>query len=185
MGHDWNIVFMPYGEYWRRHRKAFHQHFNPTSFVVYRGIQAKRARDLLQRFQSSPNDFIGHIRHFAGAIMMEVVYGIKVLPHDDPYIQIAEEMLNAVSEAAKPGAFLVDTFPIRDNPFPLAWHLPDVLGSQTCSRVDAWSGFQEENSVMASHYDEDGCDAVHECKRESQCRNSESFCCGIITRRDG
>jgi hypothetical protein len=43
---------------------------------------------------------------------MKIGYGIAVQEYDDPYISIAEEVLNGVSEAGIPGAFLVDLFPI-------------------------------------------------------------------------
>lgn len=40
------------------------------------------------------------------------MYGIKVLPTNDPYIDIAERAFAAGSEAAIPGKFLVDALPI-------------------------------------------------------------------------
>ena len=43
---------------------------------------------------------------------MKIGYGITVQESDDPYILIAEEVLNGVSEAGIPGAFLVDLFPV-------------------------------------------------------------------------
>ena len=43
---------------------------------------------------------------------MKIVYGIDVKDSGDPYIALAEEALHGVSEAATPGAFLVDILPI-------------------------------------------------------------------------
>ena len=43
---------------------------------------------------------------------MDIAYGIKVQDSDDHYISLAEEVVNRGSEAAIPGAFLVDVFPI-------------------------------------------------------------------------
>jgi predicted YcjX-like family ATPase len=43
---------------------------------------------------------------------MQVAYGIEVQESDDPYITLAQEALNGLNEAAIPGAFLVDFFPI-------------------------------------------------------------------------
>jgi hypothetical protein len=40
------------------------------------------------------------------------VYGIRILPTGDPYIETAEKALAAITEAGNPGTFLVDTFPI-------------------------------------------------------------------------
>ena len=46
------------------------------------------------------------------ATIMKIGYGISVQESDDPYISIAEEVLNGASEAGIPGAFWVDLFPI-------------------------------------------------------------------------
>ena len=43
---------------------------------------------------------------------MDIVYGIKVQESGDRYISLAEEVIHAGNEAAIPGAFLVDLFPI-------------------------------------------------------------------------
>ena len=43
---------------------------------------------------------------------MDIAYGIEVQESGDRYISLAEEVLNAGNQAAIPGAFLVDLFPI-------------------------------------------------------------------------
>ena len=42
---------------------------------------------------------------------MKIVYGVDVQESDDPYISMAEEVLNGLAEAGIPGAFWVDIFP--------------------------------------------------------------------------
>jgi hypothetical protein len=46
------------------------------------------------------------------ATIMKIGYGIAVQDSDDPYISIAEEVLNGIIEAGIPGTFWVDFFPI-------------------------------------------------------------------------
>jgi hypothetical protein len=46
------------------------------------------------------------------ATIMKIGYGIVVQESDDPYISMAEEVLNGIAEVGIPGAFLVDLFPI-------------------------------------------------------------------------
>ena len=46
------------------------------------------------------------------ATIMKIGYGITVQESDDPYISIAEVAMNGFAEAATPGAFFVDWFPI-------------------------------------------------------------------------
>ena len=43
---------------------------------------------------------------------MKIGYGIAVQESDDPYISMAELAFTGASEAAAPGAFLVDLIPI-------------------------------------------------------------------------
>ena len=43
---------------------------------------------------------------------MRIGYGIAVQESDDPYISVAEEALNGITQAGIPGFFLVDFFPI-------------------------------------------------------------------------
>jgi hypothetical protein len=45
-------------------------------------------------------------------MIIKIAYGIDVKESDDPYVLLAEEVLNGINEAATPGAFWVDLFPI-------------------------------------------------------------------------
>lgn len=47
-----------------------------------------------------------------GATILDIAYGIEVLPANDPYIKTAEEALGSVGQAAFPGAYLVNILPI-------------------------------------------------------------------------
>ena len=46
------------------------------------------------------------------ATIMKIGYGIDVQESDDPYISIAEQVMNSGSKAAIPGAFWVDFLPL-------------------------------------------------------------------------
>lgn len=43
---------------------------------------------------------------------MSIVYGIEVLPENDPYLRLVEEAVQPLIIASIPGAFLVDMLPI-------------------------------------------------------------------------
>ena len=45
---------------------------------------------------------------------MQVSYGIKIQDSDDSYVDIAEKVMGSIAVAGNPGAFLVDTIPIRE-----------------------------------------------------------------------
>ncbi|KAF7789975.1 hypothetical protein EIP86_000923 [Pleurotus ostreatoroseus] len=111
VGWDFNIALMRYGEHWRASRRAFHQYFRPNAVVNYLPQTTKWMREFARRLLDSPEDFMEHITYIPGSLIMDIVYGIQVLPKHDPYIDAAEEALVSLSEAGNPGNFLVDTIP--------------------------------------------------------------------------
>ncbi|KAF9466030.1 cytochrome P450 [Collybia nuda] len=112
MGWSFNMVFMPYGSWWRRHRRAFHEHFHANAVLKYQPIQQREARAFLRRLLVTPETFAHHIRFTFAAMIMDICYGIKVSETNDPYISIAEEALDGITQAGIPGQFLVDLLPI-------------------------------------------------------------------------
>ncbi|KAF8641794.1 hypothetical protein AX16_009776 [Volvariella volvacea WC 439] len=104
--------FMPYGDFWRKHRKLFHQEFHPAAIVRYQPHEIKATKDMLVRLLDDPDDFLEHFRHMAGALVMAVAYGLDVLPKDDPYIAAAKGAVHPATVAMVPGTFLVDSLPI-------------------------------------------------------------------------
>ncbi|KAF8970084.1 CyP450 monooxygenase [Flammula alnicola] len=110
MGWDFDLAFMDYGIA-RQHRKLMHQAFNPSAADEYKPLQLRVARDLLTKLPNT-KDLMGDIRHWAGDTIISLAYGINVQPRNDPYIMTAQEGVHPILEAAMPGAFLVDQFPI-------------------------------------------------------------------------
>lgn len=147
MDASWSFVLMPYGDRWRRTRRAFHQYFNQGAVENYKGLQIKEVRDFLKRLAETPDDLFHHIRQcdysvshgeretncvslcssFASTIM-KLVYDADIQDTNDPYIDIAEKALSAFTIAAQPGAFLVDMIPISK------FHLCQATINRTCIR---------------------------------------------------
>ena len=50
-----------------------------------------------------------------GALVMEITYGMDIKSHEDKFLQSAEHAVKHADRAMIPGAFLVDTFPIRSS----------------------------------------------------------------------
>ena len=46
---------------------------------------------------------------------MEITYGMDIRSHEDKFLQAAEQAMGHFESAIVPGAFLVDTFPIRSS----------------------------------------------------------------------
>ncbi|KAF7350121.1 Cytochrome P450 [Mycena venus] len=112
MGWDFNVAMMKYGDEWRAHRRLFNQRFTAKASLQYRPQQLAATHELLRRFLHAPDDFMAHFRQWASEIIMSVAYGIDVLPSNDPYVSLAYEAVETLSNAGVPGKYLVDSLPI-------------------------------------------------------------------------
>jgi hypothetical protein len=60
---DFNIAILPYGVWWRRHRRSFDQHFDVTNAVSkYLSIQRREVHAFLRRLLDTPDNFLHHIQ---------------------------------------------------------------------------------------------------------------------------
>ncbi|RPD62686.1 CyP450 monooxygenase [Lentinus tigrinus ALCF2SS1-7] len=111
IGWDFDFGFMPYGQYWRRHRRLFWQHFHPGVISKYNAIQGDVSRAFLGKLLTCPERLEEHIRHTFAASILKVVYGIDIAERGDKLIEIIEVAMEGVAEGLTPGAFLVEYFP--------------------------------------------------------------------------
>lgn len=71
-------------------------------------------------------------------MILEVSYGIEVLPQNDPFIQSAETGMATVNIAGQPGAFLVDRVPILK-------YVPSWFpGASFKRKAKEWSRYADE-----------------------------------------
>ncbi|EMD33662.1 hypothetical protein CERSUDRAFT_87014 [Gelatoporia subvermispora B] len=112
MGWGWNFVTMGYSQWWRRHRRGFHQYFNAAAVPAYEPKIHASAHKLLQRLLKDPKKFANHLRYQFGANILDVVYGIEAAEQDDEHILIAEKAMEGLAIGFNPGAFWVDFLPI-------------------------------------------------------------------------
>ena len=59
---DYNFSILPYGEEWRRRRRAFHQYFNINAVSNYLPIQRREVHAFLRRLLDTPENFLHHVR---------------------------------------------------------------------------------------------------------------------------
>ena len=57
-----SLAFMPYGLWWRKHRRLFHEYFNREAATKYQPIQRQEVQAFLRRLLVTPEDFLHHIR---------------------------------------------------------------------------------------------------------------------------
>ncbi|KAJ7706284.1 cytochrome P450 [Mycena rosella] len=112
MSWDWDLAHMRYSDWWRLHRKTFHQYFQPRAVPGYYPIQMQATRTLLQQLSRNPARFADYVRQHAGNIILRVAYGYEIKPENDPYVSLAHEAAKGLIQAANAGSFLVDFLPI-------------------------------------------------------------------------
>ncbi|EJD42060.1 cytochrome P450 [Auricularia subglabra TFB-10046 SS5] len=115
MGYDWTISMMPYGDFWRRHRRALHQHMNEVAMVRLQRKQERLNTTFQWALLESPEDW-WNLTHWqealAGANIMSTVYGLEGTKfRHDPWIQLGEDALQIANEAFGTGFHPVDFLP--------------------------------------------------------------------------
>ncbi|KAG7087487.1 hypothetical protein E1B28_013449 [Marasmius oreades] len=135
---DWNIGLMRYNDWWRLHRRTFHQFFQPRALPEYYDIQTERTTLLMQKLATSPQDFFQHIRNHSGGIILEIIYGYQLQAKNDPYIKLADDAWVGLKEAGNHGSFLVDYIPILK-------HVPSCFpGASFKTKAEVWGSFTDQ-----------------------------------------
>ena len=145
---DTNLTMMPYGERWRRHKRAFRQYFHSGAIPSYQPIQRSAAHRFLNKLLKTPSELRTHIRLYVStlccervwrtnlrtvrstffAAVVKVVFGIDVADDGDEILAVVESALEWIGEAFIPGKYLVDVFPILQ-------HVPAWVPGATVQRL--------------------------------------------------
>jgi len=59
---DFNMGVLPYGMWWRKHRKSFHEYFHMNAVSKYLPIQRREVHAFLRRLLDTPDNFLHHIQ---------------------------------------------------------------------------------------------------------------------------
>ncbi|CUA68411.1 O-methylsterigmatocystin oxidoreductase [Rhizoctonia solani] len=92
-------------------RRYMHSSMSAKAMPDWQPQQEQEAFRFLQRLLRSPEGFLSHIRHTAGATVVRLTYGYTPKDKDDEYIKTAEVVMDNFSSATTPGAFMVDVLP--------------------------------------------------------------------------
>ncbi|KAJ3568619.1 hypothetical protein NP233_g5596 [Leucocoprinus birnbaumii] len=113
--------FMPYGNYWRAHRRLFTQHFAEKHLARDQERATEFIRKgLLANILESPDAFDEHVRNCIGGIAVSITYGLPIQRKRDPLVRFSEETFAQSTATAAPGRFLV-------NIIPALRHVPDWM----------------------------------------------------------
>lgn len=107
------MILAPAGEQFRRLRKAAHTHLQAKAAESYAPIQMDAARDLIIDVLDNPKEHQAAANRYAASVILRVMYG-KSTPTaiDAPEIIIIHKMLKRFQALMRPGALLIERFPI-------------------------------------------------------------------------
>ncbi|KAJ3567140.1 hypothetical protein NP233_g6558 [Leucocoprinus birnbaumii] len=116
---EW-FSFMPYGDYWRVHRRMFQQHFSEKHlpYIEERAVGLIR-KGLLANLLEFPDGVTEIIRKCVYSIRLEPM-GYPIQRQNDPLVNLAEETFGVMSIIASPGKYFVNIVPALQ-------HIPDWM----------------------------------------------------------
>ncbi|KAH9918445.1 cytochrome P450 [Fomitopsis serialis] len=114
VGKNSAVLFHPYGEDLKKHRRLLRTAFEHRRQAEYWEIQYAVSYKLIAALLKTPDDFMAHLKRSAAAFTMRVAYGYDVSqgPGEDHFVTLAEELARLTAKASKPGRWLVDSFPM-------------------------------------------------------------------------
>ncbi|KAG6371545.1 cytochrome P450 [Boletus reticuloceps] len=107
------MVLTPAGEQFRRLRRVVHTHLQAKAVESYGPIQIQAARDVILDILNDPKRHQAHANRYAASVILRVTYG-KSTPTatDAPEIVTIHKMLKHFQMLMRPGAMLVEKYPI-------------------------------------------------------------------------
>ncbi|KAK1230833.1 hypothetical protein PQX77_006073 [Marasmius sp. AFHP31] len=107
------FAFFRYSDSWKLYRKTFHQGFQPRVLPEYYDIQRTATASLMDKLAISPGNFVDHIQHWSGSIILKIVYGYSLQDTaDDAYMRLVHNAVEGVIQASSHGSFWIDYFPL-------------------------------------------------------------------------
>ncbi|KAG1764164.1 cytochrome P450 [Suillus placidus] len=117
----------------RRYTSFLHAGLQPKVAETYEPIQTRNAKNMVLDILNDPKNHQSHAMRYAASVVLSFTYG-KTTPtsYTDPEVVAVNKSLARFGRAMKPGAYLVDTYPIlRFVPGYLsqlkAWHQEELV----------------------------------------------------------
>ncbi|KAG2072928.1 cytochrome P450 [Suillus decipiens] len=107
------IVTENSGDRLRRMRRILHAGLQPKVAETYEPIQTRNAKNLILDILNDPKNHQGHAMRYAASVAMSFTYGKTTsTSYTDPEVVAVSQSLARFGKAMRPGAYLVDTYPI-------------------------------------------------------------------------
>ncbi|KAM5537396.1 hypothetical protein V8D89_008915 [Ganoderma adspersum] len=112
---SWVIPLMPYGQWWRKHRRIVHRYCNSGAEKQYEPLQQRKARQLLVHLIQEPARFAEHSAFIVGIILLELTYGSRDKYTTEKYLRYAQDNADVLAKIFLPGTLLVQYLPLLHN----------------------------------------------------------------------
>ncbi|KAJ8520726.1 hypothetical protein ONZ45_g2491 [Pleurotus djamor] len=111
MGWEPDVVLMPYGSRFRKHRKLLGSALSQKACVSFRELQHENTLLLVDQLLEDGEDFDQHLNKFTTAVILRIAIGHQVLSDDDEFVKITSDVGQALNEGGLPGGTVVDWLP--------------------------------------------------------------------------
>ncbi|KAF4596839.1 hypothetical protein EYR38_008230 [Pleurotus pulmonarius] len=105
IGWDSILVFLPYGQRFRKHRQLLHSHFGQHAGPKFQPIQLQNALILAQGLMENTKDYQHLLGRYTTAIVMRIAYGHQIISDDDEFVRIAHDKWEHIDIDMSPGVF--------------------------------------------------------------------------------
>ncbi|KAG2335688.1 cytochrome P450, partial [Suillus weaverae] len=107
-----SIAFLPFGDRFRRMRRALHSHLQPKAAEAYQPLLMSHAKNIVLGVLDNPQNFQHHVITYGATTIMKVAYGKNTPTYaTDPNVVEVQQTIKMVAEILRPGAYLVDSIP--------------------------------------------------------------------------
>lgn len=110
---DKRILLVGQGMRFQKLRKALQSQLNIKIIESYEPVQERAAKNVVLDILENPEQHQSAAKRYAASVIMAITYG-KVTPtsYSDPEVQEVNKCLARLGRAIRPGAYLVDSYPI-------------------------------------------------------------------------
>ncbi|KAJ6463026.1 cytochrome P450 [Mycena vitilis] len=111
VGFNQGVPLMPYTPRFLTLRRLIHKELTVSGLQKYWPLHEHESRILAEKIILDPANFLEHIRHYSGSVILRSTYGYPTASRNDPFLVPSEKVIAVFSQAAQPGAWAVDIIP--------------------------------------------------------------------------
>ncbi|KAG0695263.1 cytochrome P450 [Suillus ampliporus] len=107
------ITLAPFGDRFRRMRRALHTHLQPKAAEAYQPLQMSHVKNTVLDILDDPYNFQNHVLTYAASTILKVAYGDTTpTTGTDPQVIEMRQLMRLVSKVLHPSTYyLVDSIP--------------------------------------------------------------------------